>query len=595
MPNRLLALRRHKSGIHAKIVTVVLVLLGVGIGVDTYTTVRSEQQALKQQALEDSSILASILHRTIRITMLAERHDIARELLSELKHQQGLKELQVFRVDGSEAFRNRRTLEEVARKRGLDSKGIEITQAKTDEFEKEDSLRDNPHFRQAVATEKALHWEDQFSRKGQTVPVLTFLEPIKNEVACQGCHGDDSNLRGFIRVSTDLSDLQSRSATVRDRQMQLETAHLVIIGLALGIALWWVVTRRIKRLAEAAISVGQGELDAIPEMKGSDEISQLGKSLRDMTISLNTAHQNLETKTAELEHSVHDLQESRESVEALESLKGQLVKFVPRFVQRLLEEDPRACGLEKTDKDITVLFLDIEGYTRISSSRPDHVIVSVIERYFSACLNIVEDFGGDINEVAGDSLMMIFQDDEDPRRHATNAIDAAIEIRAKAAEFNANPQPGHPSMVANMGINSGVASVGANKFETPAGRARWTFTASGRVTNIAARIGAEASQGRILIGDETARRVGHRYALVDMGKNSLKNVQEPVSIYQVIPHGAVFPAGTFDPIDALGGSPEWMEGELISERKLSIIAEAPRAEDGREDPADSNKLVRSRE
>lgn len=249
-----------------------------------------------------------------------------------------------------------------------------------------------------------------------------------------------------------------------------------------------------------------------------------------------------------------ELRESRQKIELLEKLKGQLTKFVPESVQRMLEENPGADTLEKKDQDVTVLFLDIEGYAKMSASYPQEVVNSIIEKYFSAFLDIVKEFGGDINETAGDGLMIIFQDDEDPRAHTSNAIDAAIRIRARAQEFNENRPPGYPSAFANMGINSGVASVGANKFETPGGSARWTFTASGPVTNNSSRIGAMATEGRIFIGQETARRVGEKYALIDMGTHRLKNIPEPMAIYQVVPVGVVFPEGSFDPIDAMGDS-----------------------------------------
>jgi class 3 adenylate cyclase len=84
----------------------------------------------------------------------------------------------------------------------------------------------------------------------------------------------------------------------------------------------------------------------------------------------------------------------------------------------------------------------------------------------------------------------------------------------------------------NMGINSGRALVGATKFETYTG-ARWTYTARGSVTNVAARIGAHATGGSILVSNETAQRVMGQTQLSYLGKFSLKNITEEVDIYQV--------------------------------------------------------------
>jgi class 3 adenylate cyclase len=81
-----------------------------------------------------------------------------------------------------------------------------------------------------------------------------------------------------------------------------------------------------------------------------------------------------------------------------------------------------------------------------------------------------------------------------------------------------------------MGLNSGVALVGSTRFEGVRG-ARWTFTASGAVTNLASRLADLAKPGEILIGPETARRLGERYRLRRLGREHLKNINVPVEVY----------------------------------------------------------------
>ena len=83
-----------------------------------------------------------------------------------------------------------------------------------------------------------------------------------------------------------------------------------------------------------------------------------------------------------------------------------------------------------------------------------------------------------------------------------------------------------------MGINSGRALVGAAKFETYSG-SRWTYTARGRVTNVAARIGAQASGGSIYLAKSTADRVKNHFSPVPKGKFELKNVSEEIEIFEL--------------------------------------------------------------
>jgi len=84
-----------------------------------------------------------------------------------------------------------------------------------------------------------------------------------------------------------------------------------------------------------------------------------------------------------------------------------------------------------------------------------------------------------------------------------------------------------------MGINSGLAAVGSTKFEGATGT-RWTFTASGPVTNLAARMGALANGGAIYVGEATAQRLDDAFALCALGPQAFKNVREPVVVYEVL-------------------------------------------------------------
>jgi class 3 adenylate cyclase len=84
----------------------------------------------------------------------------------------------------------------------------------------------------------------------------------------------------------------------------------------------------------------------------------------------------------------------------------------------------------------------------------------------------------------------------------------------------------------NMGINSGSAFVGAAKFDSYTG-SRWTYTARGSLTNVAARIGAQAKGGKVFLSHTTAARVKDQITLSPLGKFNLKNVSEEVEIFEI--------------------------------------------------------------
>jgi len=218
----------------------------------------------------------------------------------------------------------------------------------------------------------------------------------------------------------------------------------------------------------------------------------------------------------------------------VDRILGHLRPFVPSTVQKIVEKDPSAPDLEKKDIDVTVLFLDVAGYTRISETQSRDKVTFIIEKYFSSFLDIIYERGGDVNETAGDGLMVIFQGQ--PEKTAWSAVKAAMEIRDKTLEINEELKNRFLPVEVNMGVNSGIAAVGMNRFTGVSGT-RMTFTATGPVTNLAARIASAAKHGDILVGPETALRVGEGLRLFDRGLMNFKNVSEPVRVFSLVRDG----------------------------------------------------------
>jgi class 3 adenylate cyclase len=296
------------------------------------------------------------------------------------------------------------------------------------------------------------------------------------------------------------------------------------------------VLNPLQKVAETAQRIGSGELTARVALNTPDEIGHLGLVINDMSQRLQRAHDDLASKNQELEEALHNLQESMRKVELLEQVKGELTKFVPESVTRLLEKNPTAQELEKREADVSVLFLDVEGYTRLSEQLPPQRLNRLIQDYFSSFLELIRSNRGDINETAGDGLMVIFQSEEGPVRHALNSANAAMQIQHRLAELNQEFAGVYPAVSIHVGINSGKAFVGATKLSA-AGGGRWTFTASGSTTNLAARIAALAKGGDVMLGAETAARVKMYFVLEDTGQHQLKNVSEPVQVFRLVTPG----------------------------------------------------------
>ena len=215
----------------------------------------------------------------------------------------------------------------------------------------------------------------------------------------------------------------------------------------------------------------------------------------------------------------------------MDQILTHLRPFVPETVQRIVEKDPSAPSLEKREVDVSILFLDVAGYTKISESLTQEKVNFIIEKYFSSFLDVIYKYEGDINETAGDGLMVIFKGNA--LENARNASKAALDIRSRTMEINRELEGRFDPIHVNMGINSGIASVGMTQFHGAVGT-RMTFTATGPVTNLAARIASAAIDGDILVGPETAARIKKEIKIHDRGLMRFKNVKNKVRVYSLV-------------------------------------------------------------
>lgn len=222
---------------------------------------------------------------------------------------------------------------------------------------------------------------------------------------------------------------------------------------------------------------------------------------------------------------------TQEKIEITQKL-AHLSPFVPQSVRRMVENNPEMLTQEKEKREVTVLFLDLEGYTRLSARRPETEVNELVERMFSSFVDPIHRSGGDINETAGDGLMIIFKND-DARTNAVNAVKAAFDIHTRNLELNRQFDSKFEETNVNMGINSGVALLGMSTFKGSL-ETRMTYTASGPVTNLAARLADHAEGGDILIGEGTKEMIEGLWPVYDRGWVHLKGIEQPLRVYSLL-------------------------------------------------------------
>ena len=326
-----------------------------------------------------------------------------------------------------------------------------------------------------------------------------------------------------------------------DQAIRLDTIRLGTITLLLalsGVSVFWFLSTRmlapLLKLRAAAQQMAQGNLDLqIKPLKGKDEVAHLNESFRMMVTELRDSREALHRNNEALKRALA-------RVQLMEDLEKNMSKFLPNTVERTLRSDPQALERGKISKDVSVLFLDVEGSTLLTETMRTEEIARLIESYFSEYLDHIYENKGDINETAGDGLMIIFQDDEDSRQHARNAVKTALEIQKATRLITQRETQGNSPLKINIGVGSGPALVGFTKFEAISGT-RMTFSASGMTTILASRLQDKATGGQIFVSEETFKRITANgqdqeklaCAIESIGKQHLKNIVRPEEVYAI--------------------------------------------------------------
>jgi class 3 adenylate cyclase len=206
-------------------------------------------------------------------------------------------------------------------------------------------------------------------------------------------------------------------------------------------------------------------------------------------------------------------------------------KFAPPAVAKEIDAN-LSPNLEAKDTDVSILFGDLAGYTRMAEQMERRQLDEFINRAFSRFVDEIQRYEGVLLEIRGDELFVLFAD-EDHSRHVSNAANAALAISRAAISLKEELSSAYPPLILNMGIHSGVASVGMKAVEGSSG-SRWRYGASGTVVNVAARVRELARNGSILISADAIARVPNDFVLEDFGEHALKNIKNPIHIYRLL-------------------------------------------------------------
>ena len=197
----------------------------------------------------------------------------------------------------------------------------------------------------------------------------------------------------------------------------------------------------------------------------------------------------------------------------------------PQLADRL-RQDPSAGDLGGEQRQVSVLFADLQGFTAFSEQASPTEVIGMLNEYWARTVPVLEAEGGLIERFAGDAVMVVFNAALDQEDHALRACRAALELQQASGRI-ADERPGWPRFRA--GVNTGPAVIGnVGSIE------RRSFTAIGDTTNLAARLQAQAEAGQVVIGAATLDAVGDAAQVSRLGALSLKGKSAPVEAFVLV-------------------------------------------------------------
>ncbi len=218
---------------------------------------------------------------------------------------------------------------------------------------------------------------------------------------------------------------------------------------------------------------------------------------------------------------------------ARQQLYSTIRRHLPDDIARNLLEKQGENLVQNTRRVVTVMFTDIQGFSRMGEKLPSDQIIQILNEYLTAMTEIIFAYHGSLDKYIGDGIMAVFGNigSNNPRQDAYYAVKAALEMQVKMAELQKKwMDEGIRPIQIRIGINTGEALVGYVGHPR-----RRELTVIGDTVNTTARIEKLNKQYRthILISHGTYEYVKDMFIVSALGEEQLKGKSTTVMVYEV--------------------------------------------------------------
>lgn len=204
-----------------------------------------------------------------------------------------------------------------------------------------------------------------------------------------------------------------------------------------------------------------------------------------------------------------------------------------RFFSRQLADAIIAGGaddpLKSHRREITVVFLDLRGFTAFTETAEPEDVMGVLHEYHTAMGRLIMAHEGTLERFTGDGIMVFFNDPTPIPDPAQGAVRMALAMQNDMAALSAGWKRRGIDLAMGIGIAQGFATIGGIGFE-----GRIDYGAIGTVTNLAARLCGEAKGGEILLSQQVVAALGEGFIVEPAGEFKLKGFRRALPAYRLV-------------------------------------------------------------
>jgi class 3 adenylate cyclase/PAS domain-containing protein len=277
----------------------------------------------------------------------------------------------------------------------------------------------------------------------------------------------------------------------------------------------------------------QAERELLEAKRRTDEANQ---QVTEKNRVLESLYRELQDKNRQVEEQAAQIAEWNAKLETRVAEQvsqigqmSKLTRFLSPKVSDLIMAGEADDPLKTRRREITVVFVDLRGFTAFTETAEPEEVMSVLREYHAEIGRAIMAHDGTIEHFSGDGVMILFNDPVPVEDHELQAIRMAVLMRDSVLALARGWKKRGFALGFGVGIAGGYATIGTIGFE-----GRLDYGAIGTVTNLAARLCGEAESGQILISPRIFSKVESRIHAETIGELSLKGFHRPVFAHNVV-------------------------------------------------------------